>query len=205
MINQMDGDMNTQKNVGKKIYDIALVIGRFQPFCRNHLLLLEHASSFANTVAIGIGVPNYDKAKLNLSESEYEKYQLKYILPYERVKNSIDCKLGDIPHMIFPVRDILDPLNYGKQVFNSAKIAGIDLSTNKKTLLLGENEFTYKCFANLPLDVLVAQNVCNFHATDVRRELLEYGKSDNLVANLTADEIKLYGNAQRKLNEMGEK
>lgn len=171
------------------------VIGRFQPLCVNHLSLFEQALEYGRYLVVAVGQPNYERAKEVFSERDYSLYLHKYVLPFERVKEQInsvvDCD-------IFPLKDILDRERYADYVFEEFAKRDYDLSEG---ILFGENKKTYDCFEGLTR-IEVAKDNTNVHATDVRRELHLTGRSNLVLASLTAEEIFALGKAQYEIDRL---
>jgi len=178
----------------------ALIIGRFQPLCANHVALFEEAKKLGETILVAVGQPNYALAKEILDKNHFSHYQMSYIFPYERVKEWIDDALGSYPHIVVPVRDIFSEMVYASHVEHSFSVHGIDLDD---CVLLGENERTIHCFGKTSIDVHLTDYIANFHATDVRKELVATGKSSRLYATLTNKEIDRIIRTERVKEHIG--
>jgi nicotinamide mononucleotide adenylyltransferase len=181
-----------------KKYKQALVIGRFDPLCKNHLDLFKQGREIAETLLIGVGVPNYERARQVLDKKKYEEYLLKDLLSYERKKQFIETALGGNNKHIVPIQDIFDKKRYAKHVINCFAEQGIILDN---CVLIGENQYTYECFRGTKIDIVVAKDRTGYHATDARREIMEKGHSNKLACDLTNVEMKRIARNQRKLDK----
>lgn len=179
------------------VYKQAILIGRFQPLCVNHVELMKLAARLADELLVVIGCADTELAKKKLTPIELVKYRNSYVLSFERIREALETVKMDLPVHILGIKDILDPPRYGGYVLDTIAGHGIKLG---KALLVGENEKTYACFKNLAIDLLIPADISNIHASDVRRELARDGISANLVSKLSDDEINAYIDAQKILD-----
>lgn len=156
-----------------------LIIGRFQPLCKNHVQLFNQAKELGDILLVGVGQPNYELAKEKLEKKAYESYSLSYIFEYERVKSWIDNSLIDYCHSVKPVADIFNKYLYQKHVESIFGITG--------AILLGENECTYSCFNPINYEIIISSNI-KYHASEVRKEILSTGFSNKAAFKLSSEE-----------------
>jgi hypothetical protein len=171
-------------------YNQSLVIGRFQPLCKNHENLFAQAAGSGEHLLVGVGTPNYSRAKDVLDKTQFAKYQLQYPYDFETVSGWIKQVTNHLPvssTTIVPIKDIFDTQNYARHVGSSFLDKGISL---EDTVLVGENESTYSCFKETMIPIQVAKDETGFHATQVRKELSTTGKSNRLAVALSPSQIK---------------
>ncbi|MBU1976256.1 MAG: hypothetical protein KKG59_07680 [Nanoarchaeota archaeon] len=165
-----------------------LVIGRFQPVCGNHVDMVEQAREYGEDLIVGIGRPNYARAREVLDAKGFLEYQVKNLFSYERTKELVEHAFaGEKGIAVVPIYDIFDPDNYASHVKNEAAKAGVHLDD---CVLAGENFDTWKCFEGSGIEVRLVQDRTKYHATQIREEIYRTGKSEQLAAPLTPKEIK---------------
>ena len=160
-----------------------LIVGRFQPLCKNHLALFDFVLKQVDELYIGIGTSNMQRAQEVLSGKALELYRYNYVFDFQRVKSWIENTLTDKNVHIVPVQDIFDNENYEEHLIASFAKEGFDV---KDCTLFGENEKTEVCF-HMP--IVNTKNVADFHATQVRQELVQKGFSEGLAVKLTKEEL----------------
>ena len=74
----------------------ALFIGRFQPFHKGHLQVLQHASKKYDEVIVGIGSSQYNHTKHNPFSSEERKIMIDKSMEHISVKNYSIVLIPDI-------------------------------------------------------------------------------------------------------------
>jgi len=163
----------------------ALIIGRFQPLCQNHVELFHKGYDLAEEVIIGVGQPDFELAEKKLSAHEFSLYQLNHMFSFERIKEWINKSLGEKPHTVVPVKDIFDHSKYEQHVIETFNQQGKNIDD---AVLFGENPGTYNCFSQL--ESKMAIGVSAFHATDARKEILETGHSDLLSSDLNSYDLQ---------------
>lgn len=109
-------------------YSKGLLIGRFQPFHKGHLYLLQHMSSIAQSFIIGIGSANISDAQNPFSFSMRKK-MIEKVLHQEHMNNKVE--------KIVPLDDFYDDELWFKNVI---KIAGTC------DVVIGNNEWTNGIF-----------------------------------------------------------
>ena len=177
----------------------SLIIGRFQPLCKNHLLLFDEASRYGETLLIAVGRPNYECAKQILDPKQFLEYQIKNLFSFEKTKEYIDNALKDKEHYVIRVQDIFDSGNYANHVKKQFKENSVDISD---CVLVGENKRTCDCFTEGDIDVLVAKEIAGFHATDIRREIADKGYSNRLACELKNGGVKRIKDSQFLLDNI---
>ena len=74
----------------------ALFIGRFQPFHKGHLQIIQHASKKYDEVIIGIGSSQYNHTKHNPFSSQERKMMIEKSMENIDVKNYSTVLIPDI-------------------------------------------------------------------------------------------------------------
>jgi nicotinamide-nucleotide adenylyltransferase len=106
----------------------ALFIGRFQPFHRGHLLVLQQLSNQYERIIIGIGSSQYHDTADNPFSLE-ERYQM--------ISQSLDAE-GIDHYRIVPIPDIHDPPRWVSHVCSIV---------SEFDLVIANNPFTRKLFS----------------------------------------------------------
>jgi nicotinamide mononucleotide adenylyltransferase len=179
------------------MYNQALIIGRFQPLSFNHILLFDNAKTIGKELLIGIGVPNYARAKEIMSEIEFLEYQIKNIFTFEKTKKAIE-KITDAK--IVPIKDIFDSSRYANHVIEEFEKKGIKISD---CVIVGDNKWTLGCFEEKMKCVSPKINT-HVRGTIVREEIFKFGKSENLKMTLSKKDIERIKICQYLLHYKGD-
>ncbi len=191
------------KMTTNKKYGQSLIVGRFQPFCLNHVDLFTQSYELSEKLLIAIGRPNYEIASTKLNERELLEYKIKNIFSFERTTELLKTLMSNYfknnQYDFVSVKDIFDSNNYANHVINSFKSKNTQI---QNCVLIGENEWTINCFAN-KIDFVKAKNNLSYHATDVRRDLIN-GNLNGLAVKLTDVEISRVITCQKLLDYKGD-
>lgn len=171
------------------------IIGRFNPFCTNHVDLMEDTAKKVDKLVVLVGQPNFARASEVLSSSEFQEYRCKYVLPYDRIAAAISNTIKNVYTVVLPIVDILDHTKYETHVMQTLCDA---LISPEEVTIFGENPDTEKCFRILAYETVLLPNKA--HATDARRELWRNETSDKIAMQLTHQEKRALIFAQAYLD-----
>ncbi len=111
----------------------ALFIGRFQPFHKGHLKVLQEVLKKYNEIIIGIGSSQYSNVIDNPFSEEERKKMIKETFKRVDIKN----------YEIISIPDIHDPPNWVSHVLSIVKDFDVVISNNALTIkLFSEKGFT---------------------------------------------------------------
>lgn len=79
-------------------YDVAVVIGRFQPFHNGHLFLINEALKLADNVIILVGSANRAVSPKNPFSYEQRRKMVLHSIPLDKVRRITVKPLSDIPY-----------------------------------------------------------------------------------------------------------
>jgi nicotinamide mononucleotide adenylyltransferase len=167
----------TTKKEQEKHYPIALIIGRFQPFCNNHFELLE-------TV-----VKKYIPQKLILGIGVCGMIDEKNFLNYDEIKTMIEPILEDlnVNYEIKPIPDIHNPPKYAEHV----KSIFTEIS-EKNTRIFTDNTYLSDCFVNYGhnFKIITPEISSDVRATTVRLLMKNGGEWGKMVPKCVEENIK---------------
>lgn len=150
-----------------------LLIGRFQPFHKGHLYLVQEALKHVNKLVIGIGSSNIENEE-NPFDFEERKRMLKKVIEKENFKNIID---------IFPIPD--DPSD-DVWLENTLNIAG------KPDLYIGNDKWTTGIFKNAGYKILKIPYFKRelYEGKKIRPLIVQNEKWEDRVPSYLIDSIK---------------
>ena len=168
-----------------------LIIGRFQPLCNHHVQFFKNVLDEEDHLLIGVGQPNYTLAKEKLGEKDFELYKLQYMFDFQTVKNWIHQVIDEENITILPVHDVFDSTHFGNYVQGEFEKVGVDFS---QVTLYGENPRTLGSFSIKKKHI---EQIGTVHASDVRKEILETGKSEGLAMTLESKQLETIVKAEK--------
>ncbi|GEM_PF-549269 len=179
-----------------------IVVGRFQPFCKNHAGLFEQASRLGR-VFVAVGQPDFERAKSVLAPNAFSKYTLSYPFGLDRVQSWIRASVGGMVKAVVPVNDIFSETDYAAHLISAFLSEGHRL---QNPALFSENHWTVRCFARHGIETIQPIDE-GYHASDVRGELFNTGKSSRLACELAdadVERIRLFENLRQRIGDDGE-
>jgi nicotinamide mononucleotide adenylyltransferase len=168
--------MTTNKNK-KEVYPNALVIGRFQPFCNNHLELLEKIVKDCKPqkLILGIGICGV------IDEKNF--------LNYDEIVTMINPILKDlgVDYEVKPVPDIHNPPKYAEHV----KSIFPEIS-EENTKIFTDNTYLSDCFVNYGNNykIVTPEIRSDVRATKVRLLMKDGGNWEEMVPKGIEENIK---------------
>ncbi len=172
----------------------SLIIGRFNPLCKNHVNLFKQALTLNEKLIIGLGVPDYNRAaEVFEFPEQLAQYKLQYLFDFQTRKDWISSVTQKQNTSIIAIPDIFNPKQYEQHVHRQLEKEGFSLDD---VVLVGENKDTYSCFTKTPIHVTTTD--VKYHATHVRDEIKKIGKSNRLAIDLTTEQRNIIINAQRQ-------
>lgn len=177
-----------------------IVVGRFEPLCKNHTGLIAQAKKLGN-VFVAVGQPNFERARATLTPNKFSHYQLNYPFGFERIDSWLSASVGGTVQAIAPVRDIFSESGYARHVLNAFSEAGHKL---ENPVLFSGNKWTIRCFANYGISNILPKEL-GFHASDVRKEIYKTGSSGRLACTLTPAELEKIRHYERIRKRIGSK
>ena len=161
----------------------AIFIGRFQPFHKGHLKVIEFISKGFDEIIIGIGSSQYNNTNENPFSAEERKEMIEKSLKNAGIRN---CKIVFIP-------DIHNPPKWVEHV----------LSINSDfDVVFTNNEFTKDLFKEKGFEVkhtpLFNEDV--FSGKEIRRKIMNNENWKHLVPNSVVNVIKNINGEQRIKN-----
>jgi nicotinamide-nucleotide adenylyltransferase len=158
----------------------ALFIGRFQPFHKGHLMLLQSISNQYDEIIIGIGSSQYSSTIDNpFSEDERKKMLAK----------SLD-KVGINNYKIVLIPDIHNPPKWVSHVFSIVRDFDVVISNNSFTKqLFSEKGYFVKRTPYFEKE--------RYSGEEIRRRMINSEKWEDLVPKAVAKIIKEINGVQR--------
>lgn len=149
----------------------ALFIGRFQPFHKGHLKIIQKISKEFDEIVIGIGSSQYNHTLENPFTSEERKKMIKDTLENESIKNFKIIFIPDInnpPKWVEHVKSIIPDFDvvitnsaFTKRLFTEKGFAVRGTPSYKRELYTGK-KIRDKIIKNERWDNLVPDEVFNF-------------------------------------------
>jgi len=156
--------------------EFALVIGRFQPFCNNHLELLHWI------------VKKYQPKKILLGVGGNGKFDERHFLKFDEVKQMISPVLDEIKIEIEmkEIPDINNPPKYGKYV--ETFFEGMN---ENNTIVFTDNPYTGDCFDKHGnnYEVVCPKITSEIRATQVRQRIINHQEWEQMVPKPIFDYI----------------
>jgi nicotinamide-nucleotide adenylyltransferase len=151
----------------------ALFIGRFQPFHKGHLLLLQQLATQYDEIIIGIGSSQYHDTRDNPFSAE-ERYQM--------VAQSLNAAGIQNYHIVF-IPDIHDPPRWVDHVCSI--VSDFDV-------VIANNPFTRKLFSekNYVLKGTASFDRKRYSGKEIRRRILQEEPWEDLVPPAVSSYIK---------------
>lgn len=158
----------------------ALVIGRFQPFHKGHLLLLKHVAKEYDTIIIGIGSSQYSKSFDNPFSEEERRQMIIDSLQQADIEN----------YRIVAIPDIHNPPKWVDHVTTIVKDFIVVLSNNTLTKrLFTEKGYTVKGTPSFDRELYAGK--------EIRRRMCEGESWEHLVPEPVAKIIVKIKGVQR--------
>lgn len=169
---------------------LALVIGRFQPFCNNHLELLNWITK------------KYQPKKILLGIGGNGKIDERHFLKFDEIKEMISPILEKIGTKIVikEIPDINNPPKYGKYVETFFE----EMSENNTTVFT-DNPYTGDCFDKHGnnYEVVCPKITSKIRATQVRQKIKDHQKWKQMVPKSISDYILKNGLFKRLTDNDG--
>ena len=158
----------------------ALFIGRFQPFHKGHLLLLQHVSKEFDEIIIGIGSSQYGNKQENPFTAEERKTMIKKSLESSGISN----------YRIVLIPDIHNPPKWAEHVLSIVSDFDVVLSNNDFTKQL----FSEKGYTVKETPVFERKKYCG---KEIRRRIANNEQWEDLVPEPVVKIIRDIRGAQR--------
>ncbi|MCX6666783.1 MAG: nicotinamide-nucleotide adenylyltransferase [Euryarchaeota archaeon] len=163
----------------------ALFIGRFQPFHKGHLQIIQSASKKYDEIIIGIGSSQYADTKINPFTSKERKLMIEKSLEKLGVKN-------------YRIELIPDIHNYPQWVpYVGSIISDFDVVITNNSLT--QRLFSEKGFA---VKETVAYDRSKYSGKEIRRRMMNDEAWEDLVPESVCEIIKEIGGVQRIKNSV---
>ncbi len=157
-----------------KKYEVAVFIGRFQPFHKGHQYVIDEGLKIANKVIVLVG-------------SSYVSRTIKNPFNYQERKEMIKSVYNTDDVIVEPLVDI--PYDDDLWAANIEEI--VKQYSNNDIVLIGhskdQSSYYLKMFPNW--DSVEIDNLNNINATDIRKELFEHTFTDDYLNNMLDDKI----------------
>jgi len=161
----------------------ALFIGRFQPFHKGHLMLLQSISSQYDEIIIGIGSSQYH----NTIDNPYSEDERK-----KMIAKSLD-KIGINNYKIVLIPDIHNPPKWVSHVLSIVRDFDVVISNNSFTKqLFSEKGYFVKITPYFEKE--------RYSGEEIRRRMINNEKWEDLVPKAVAKIIKEINGVQRLKN-----
>ena len=140
-------------------HDVAIVIGRFQPFHNGHVELINHAFKYAREVVVLVGSTNAHKSYKNPWPFEDRKHMIE-----SHFAQNLRC---------FPIRDF--PYNDDDWLAEVQHEVGAAIHPDARVVLVGHNkdESSYYLSKFPQWDYEESPNFEGLNATDFRNEFFD--------------------------------
>lgn len=165
----------------------ALFIGRFQPFHKGHLKVIQNASNDYNEVVIGIGSSQYGHTLDNPFTSDERKQMIEKVLEHLEINN----------YKIILIPDIHNPPIWAEHVLSIFSDFDVVISNNSLTKHL----FSEKGYSVIETPLY---NKASYSGKEIRKRIINDERWEDLVPQEICNIIKEI-NGTKRLKELSAK